>query len=47
MLFLDFIFHDRDIKWLKWIEIPFARIGRLGQVSVVVAGLCWSWSARN
>ncbi|MGE2817609.1 DUF475 domain-containing protein [Mycobacterium heidelbergense] len=38
MLFLDFVFQDRDIKWLKWIEIPFARIGRLGQVSVVVAG---------
>lgn len=37
MLFLDFVFHDRDIKWLKWIEIPFARIGRLGQVSVTVA----------
>ncbi len=39
MLFLDFVFHDRDIKWLKWIEVPFARIGRLGQVSVVVAGV--------
>ncbi|BBZ50694.1 DUF475 domain-containing protein [Mycobacterium heidelbergense] len=39
MLFLDFVFHDRDIKWLKWFEIPFARIGRLGQVSVVVAGV--------
>lgn len=38
MLFLDFLFHDRDIKWLKWIEVPFARIGRLGQVPVVVAG---------
>jgi uncharacterized protein len=37
MLFLDFVFYDRDIKWLKWIEIPFARIGRLGHVSVVVA----------
>jgi uncharacterized protein len=37
MLFLDFIFYDRDIKWLKWIEIPFARIGRLAQVSVAVA----------
>ncbi|MEZ0349885.1 DUF475 domain-containing protein [Mycobacterium ahvazicum] len=35
MLFLDFIVYDRDIKWLKWIEVPFARIGRLGQVSVV------------
>ncbi len=39
MLFLDFVFHDRDIKWLKWIEAPFARIGRLGQVSVAVAGV--------
>jgi uncharacterized protein len=37
MLFLDFVFYDRDIKWLKWIEVPFARIGRLGQVSVAVA----------
>jgi uncharacterized protein len=39
MLFLDFVFHDRDIKWLKWIEVPFARIGRLGQVSAAVAGV--------
>lgn len=39
MLFLDFVFHDRDIKWLKWIEIPFARIGRLGQVSVMVVSI--------
>ncbi|ORV72411.1 DUF475 domain-containing protein [Mycobacterium gastri] len=37
MLFLDFVFHDRDIKWLKWIEAPFARVGRLGQVPVAVA----------
>jgi hypothetical protein len=37
MLFLDFLVQDRDIKWLKWIEVPFARIGRLGQVSVAVA----------
>jgi uncharacterized protein len=36
MLFLDFVVHDRDIKWLKWIEAPFARIGRLGQVPVAV-----------
>jgi hypothetical protein len=36
MLFLEFVFHDRDIKWLKLIEVPFARIGRLGQVPVVV-----------
>jgi hypothetical protein len=36
MLFLDFVVHDRDIKWLRWIEVPFARIGRLAEVSVVV-----------
>ncbi len=39
MLFLDFVFYDRDIKWLKWIEVPFARIGRLGQVAVAVTGV--------
>lgn len=39
MLFLDFVFYDREIKWLKWIEIPFARLGRLGQLSLVVTGL--------
>lgn len=39
MLFLDFVVHDRDIKWLKWIEVPFARIGRLGEVSVVTSAV--------
>jgi hypothetical protein len=39
MLFLDFLVQDREIKWLKWIEVPFARIGRLGQVSVAVAAV--------
>ncbi|MEB4207565.1 DUF475 domain-containing protein [Mycobacterium sp. 94-17] len=39
MLFLDFLFYDRDIKWLKWIEAPFARLGRFGQVSMVFTGL--------
>ncbi len=34
MLFLDFIFKDRDIEW---IEVPLAWVGRLDQVSVVVA----------
>jgi hypothetical protein len=37
MLFLDFVFHDRDVKWLTWIEMPLARIGRLGQQPVAVA----------
>jgi uncharacterized protein len=39
LLFLDFVFDDRDIKWLKWVEIPFARIGRFGRVSVVTTGV--------
>jgi uncharacterized protein len=37
MLFLDFIFEDRDIRWLTWIERPLAKIGKLDQLSVVVA----------
>jgi hypothetical protein len=38
-LFLDFIFEEREITWLSWLEKPLARIGRLDQVSVVVSGL--------
>ena len=37
ILFLDFIFEDREIKWLTWLEKPLARLGRLDQLSVVVA----------
>jgi hypothetical protein len=37
MLFLDFVFEDRDVMWLTWIERPLARIGRLDQLSAVVA----------
>ncbi len=37
MLFLDFVFEERDIKWLTWLEAPLARIGKLDQLSVVVA----------
>lgn len=37
MLFLDFVFEDRDIVWLGWLERPLARIGKLDQLSVVVA----------
>ncbi|KJX75804.1 DUF475 domain-containing protein [Mycobacterium lepromatosis] len=32
MLFLDFVFQNRDIKW---IEVPFARIGRLAPLLMV------------
>ncbi len=37
MLFLDFIFEDRDIKWLTWLEKPLAKIGQLESLSYVVA----------
>lgn len=37
MLFLNFIFTERNIKWLRWIEEPLAKIGRLHQVGIVVA----------
>lgn len=37
MLFLDFVFEDHKVKWLKPIEKPLAKIGKLDQLSVVVA----------
>ncbi|MFC5720072.1 DUF475 domain-containing protein [Streptomyces gamaensis] len=37
MIFLDFIFEDRDIKWLAWLEKPLARLGKLESLSVVIA----------
>ncbi|MEU6080993.1 DUF475 domain-containing protein [Streptomyces sp. NPDC047108] len=37
MIFLDFIFEDRDIKWLKWIEKPLARLGQVPMLSVCIA----------
>lgn len=40
MLFLDFIFEDREISWLTWLEKPLARIGKLDQLSVVIALVC-------
>ena len=37
MLFLDFVFEEREITWLSWIERPLARVGKLDQLSVVIA----------
>lgn len=37
MLFLDWMFEDRDRKWLTWLEAPLAKIGRLNQLSVVLS----------
>jgi hypothetical protein len=37
MIFLDFIFEEREITWLSWLEKPLARLGKLDQLSVVIA----------
>ncbi|MFJ6897505.1 DUF475 domain-containing protein [Streptomyces hokutonensis] len=37
MIFLDFIFEDRDIKWLGWLERPLARLGKVDMLSVCLA----------
>jgi uncharacterized protein len=37
MLFLDWVFTDREHKWLTWLERPLARIGQLERLSVVIA----------
>lgn len=37
MIFLDFMFEDRDILWLRWLERPLHVIGRLPMVNVIVA----------
>jgi len=39
LLFLDYIFEDRDITWLSWLERPLARIGKLDRLSIVVAAV--------
>jgi hypothetical protein len=36
-LFLSYIFEEREITWLSWIERPLAKLGRLQQLSVIVA----------
>ncbi|ROO83718.1 hypothetical protein EDD29_1225 [Actinocorallia herbida] len=38
MLFLNWVFEDRDIHWLAWLEKPLLRIGKLEQLPVVIAG---------
>jgi hypothetical protein len=36
MLFLDFILAHREIKWIKFLEIPLARLGKLDSASLIV-----------
>jgi len=37
MIFLDFVFEDREIKWLAWLERPLAKLGKVDMLSVCVA----------
>ncbi|MER6752164.1 DUF475 domain-containing protein [Streptomyces fungicidicus] len=37
MIFLDFIFEDRETKWLGPLERPLARLGRIDMLSVCLA----------
>jgi hypothetical protein len=37
LLFLDFVFEERELTWLTPIEKPLAAIGKLDQLSVVIA----------
>jgi len=37
MIFLDFVFKERETTWLSWLERPLARIGKLDQLSVVIS----------
>ncbi|MFD9339905.1 DUF475 domain-containing protein [Streptomyces sp. NPDC060028] len=37
MIFLDFIFEERDIKWLAWLERPLAKLGKIDMLSACIA----------
>src|SRR5687768_12055882 len=37
VLFLDWLFEDRDIKWRGWLERPLARAGKLDALSVIIS----------
>ncbi|RLL66603.1 DUF475 domain-containing protein [Streptomyces sp. Z26] len=37
MIFLDFIFEERDIKWIGWLERPLSRLGKVDMLSACIA----------
>ncbi|MBO8184496.1 DUF475 domain-containing protein [Streptomyces spirodelae] len=37
MIFLDFIFEEREEKWLGWLERPLSRLGKIDGLSVCIA----------
>ncbi|MDQ2797446.1 MAG: DUF475 domain-containing protein [Actinomycetota bacterium] len=47
MIFLDFVFEERDITWLTFLERPLAKIGKLDQLSVVIALIALAVAAKT
>ena len=39
MIFLDWLFEEKEIKWLTPLEATLEKLGKLNQLSVVIAGL--------
>jgi hypothetical protein len=39
MLFLGFVFEEREHTWLSWLEKPLMKAGKLDMLAVVVAGV--------
>ncbi len=37
MIFLDFIFEEKDFNWLSWIEKPLEKVGKLDAFSSVIS----------
>ncbi|MET9804637.1 DUF475 domain-containing protein [Streptomyces sp. NPDC006368] len=37
MIFLDFMFEEREHKWLAWLERPLAKLGKVDMLSVCIA----------
>lgn len=37
MLFLGFLFEEKEINWLTWVERPLEKVGKLDQLEVVIA----------
>ncbi|KUJ33510.1 DUF475 domain-containing protein [Streptomyces sp. NPDC003737] len=37
MIFLDFIFEERDIQWLAWLERPLSKLSKVDMLSVCIA----------
>jgi hypothetical protein len=46
MIFLDFAFQEKELHWLRWIERPLERLGRLDALPTVLALAALLFTAR-